>query len=155
MQNNIPNVPRDQRIWNALAMVGFIAVFAAAFFYVVESWNVRELENLGWFDIFVIALAAQRLTRLVTNDKISGFVREWFLDSDGNGGYDKPRGGFRRLMAELIECVWCTSMWAGLFALVFYLVGPIGKFGVLLLAISTLAMIGYNCSLALANLGSK
>jgi len=148
-------VPRDQRMWNALAMLGFIALFFAAFIWVVRSYNVGELISLGWFDLIVIALAAQRLTRLVTNDKISAFVREYFQDPDGDGGFAKPEKGFRRLMCEFIECVWCTSIWAALFSLVFYLFGPIGKFGVLLLAISAIAMIGYNFSQALARLAHK
>lgn len=148
-------VPRDQRIWNTVAMICFIAIFFLAFYYVTTSYNIAELEGLGWFDLIMIGLAAQRLTRLVSNDKIFAFVRDWFLDEGPDGTQVKPEGGFRRLIAELIECVWCTSMWAALFSVVFYLVGPIGKLGVFLLAVSSIAMICYNGSLALSRIGSS
>ena len=149
------HVPHDQKRWNALAMVGFIAIFLAAFFFVAQNWGTGIIENLGVFDVVLIALAAQRLTRLASHDKISGFVREWFLDSGDGEELVKPPSGFRRLMAELIECIWCTSMWAALFSLVFYLSGPIGKFAVIMLAVSSVAMLTYNCSLALSRLGDK
>jgi len=146
-------VPRHQAVWNTLAMIGFIALFVAAFYYVSQEWGVGRITQLGFLDIILIGLAAQRLTRLATNDKIFAFVREWFFD-EGSEGPVKPDGGIRRLIAELIECVWCTSMWAALVALFLFLIGPIGEFAIMLLAISSLAMIGYNLSLCLARVGN-
>lgn len=144
--------PSGQSAWNALAMILFIALYVGAFFIVVQWRGVGTILSLDWLDIILVGLAAQRLTRLATNDKIFAFVREWFFDTR-SGELVKPESGFRRLMAELIECVWCTSMWAALAALLMYLLGPIGQFGVLVLAISSIAMISYNCSHALSRLG--
>lgn len=51
----------------------------------------------------IAALATARLTRLVTDDRITQAPRLWLLtriDPEGLAGY-------------LIHCTWCVSIWAG------------------------------------------
>lgn len=149
-------LPNDQRVWNTAAMIGFIALFIVGFFVGVRWWGEDVFFTLGWIDIILIALATHRLTRLVTNDKIFAFVREWFMDpGQDENTWVKPAGGVRRLMAELIECVWCTSMWAALVALSFYLIGAVGKFAIMMLAVSSLGMILYHLSGALSRISAR
>ena len=54
----------------------------------------------------VLAAAAARLTRLVTEDEITRPAREMVIDWSERGG------PWRQKMAYLVDCQWCTSIWA-------------------------------------------
>lgn len=142
------HTPKDQAAWNALAMVAFIVAFLGTVL-IIGPWNLRELYQLDFFDLTVLGLATLRVIRLITFDKIFGFVRQWFLD-ERDGAWHKPHGGFRRLIAELIECIWCTGLWAALAVTALYLVFPLGRFFVIILAVSALGTVLQNVSKALA-----
>jgi hypothetical protein len=142
------HTPKDQAAWNALAMLAFIIVFLGSVL-AVGPWNLRELYHLAFFDLTILGLATLRIIRLITFDKIFGFIRQWFLD-EKDGTWHKPAGGFRRLMAELIECIWCTGLWAALAVTVLYLLFPLGRFFVLVLAVAALGTLLQNVSKALA-----
>lgn len=143
--------PKDQGLWNALAMFAFLAVFVAAFDWALGGFgrHAQALYGITAFDLSLMALATFRLIRLVTYDKIFAFVRDAFMD-ERDGALVKPKGGFRRLIAELIECMWCTGLWAALFVGVVYLVSPLGFFFVLILAIAALGSFLQNVSKAVA-----
>ena len=57
-------------------------------------------DSIGGF--VLDSLAAYRLTRLVTTDRISEPVRDWLVDH--------PRWGF---VGEGVECDWCVGVWVG------------------------------------------
>jgi hypothetical protein len=85
------------------------------------------------FSFFILALAAHRLTRLVTTDTIFSPLREkiWnkFPPDRVNLGY-------------LITCDWCTSIWVSTILISSYLLIPYPTLVVsLVLAISTI--VGY------------
>jgi hypothetical protein len=85
------------------------------------------------FTFFILALAAHRLTRLVTTDTIFSPLREkiWnkFPPDRVNLGY-------------LITCDWCTSIWVSAILISSYLLIPYPTLVVsLVLAISTI--VGY------------
>jgi hypothetical protein len=142
------HTPKDQAAWNALAMLAFIIAFLGTVL-IIGPWNLRELYRLDFFDLVILGLATLRIIRLVTFDKIFGFVRQWFLD-ERDAAWHKPQGGFRRLMAELIECIWCTGLWAALAVTTLYLVFPLGRFFVLILAVAALGTMLQNVSKTLA-----
>ena len=124
--------------WNGAAAIVFVVIALFAF-AILEGWGVLgDLYQLDSLDLTVIALAAFRLTHLFTFDKIFNFVRGWFMDRV-DGVEKKPAPGFRRLMCELLECIWCTSVWAGLIALFLYVISPLGRFAVLILAVAGIA----------------
>jgi hypothetical protein len=50
-------------------------------------------------------LAAARVTRLLTKDAITDFVREW--------AYRRSRGG-DTLLTYFVQCPWCIGMWVAL-----------------------------------------
>lgn len=131
-------LPRDQHAWNAFLFILFpIAVLAC--FWLLQSWKSdRALWTLGTFDIVILALATFRLTRLVVSDKIFSFFRIAFTDTLQDGTEIKPPRGFRRAIAELTECIWCTGIWAVLPITVLYVSAPAGRFFVMLLAIASL-----------------
>lgn len=148
-------MPRDQKMWNAVFTAFFVLLFAF-FFWVLTS----GLEEFKWlyfistFDILVISLASFRLSRFIMHDKITIFVREWFLDVREGGNLVKPAGGVRRTVAELIECHWCTGLWAALFVSVLYFAANVGEFFVILLAVAAIGSFLQNLSHMIARIGN-
>ena len=74
---------------------------------------------------------------LITYDKIFNVVRDPLMDGTGGGAKKAPRG-WRRLTSELLECIWCTGMWSGLFAVTIYFLGMWGSLAIIVLAVAGL-----------------
>lgn len=145
------HVPKDQALWNALASLAFVALLLVVFSVITKGgWHVRALYHLGAFDFAVMGLATFRLIRLVSYDKIFSFVREFFLHHTGKT-WVKADGGFKRLMSELIECMWCTGLWSALFVVALYLGSSLGMFFVYILAIASIGSFLQNISKAIAH----
>jgi len=130
---------RQAYIWNAIATIMFLVLAFFSFQYVARSVGFAALGNIRALEVFVMALATYRVVRLMTYDKILVFIRDWFLDVailDGIVVRTKPAWGFRREVAELLECAWCTGVWAASFVVFIYLLSDIGRVAVIVLAVS-------------------
>lgn len=131
-------VPKDQSFWNFIAILAFGVVFLLLAAFLLGGhrggWFLFKIDLL---DIFIISFATFRLIRLVTFDKIVAFMRNWFMD-EREGILHKPHGGIRLLIAELVECIWCTGLWAALFATWAYFIHPVGTLFVIVLAVASL-----------------
>lgn len=67
-------------------------------------------------DLVLIALATQRLSRLVSKDRVTSALRAPFTAYEGEGGpgevEERPRGrGLRRAVGELLVCPFCLAQW--------------------------------------------
>ena len=67
-------------------------------------------------DLVLFALATQKLSRLITKDKVTAALRAPFTEVEGKGGAgeleERPRGrGLRRAIGELITCPFCLGTW--------------------------------------------
>lgn len=72
--------------------------------------------------LLVYGLAVARLTRLVVADTITEGPREKVIALLTDA---KALGPVRWMLIDLLDCVWCASMWvAGVMALLLYLFGP-------------------------------
>jgi hypothetical protein len=65
----------------------------------------------------LLAVAAFRLSRIITKDKVTGFVRapftEFVEEGDGPEVNEAPRGdGLRYAIGELLTCPFCFTQWA-------------------------------------------
>ena len=134
---HMQEMSKDQGLWNFIFGVVFLGL-ALLFF----AWISRGSQYFQWlylvdvFDLVVIALATFRLVRLVTFDKIFASVRHMFLVRQADGSYTKPDGGPRRTVAELMECLWCTGIWAALCATTLYFISDFGRFLTIILAVA-------------------
>lgn len=76
----------------------------------------RELERPGALDVGLAALATQKVSRLITKDKVTSFIRAPFTHYQEPSGHgelaEEPRGeGMRYALGELLVCPYCISQW--------------------------------------------
>ena len=74
-------------------------------------------EHVHAGDVALIGAASFRLSRLISKQKVTSFVRAPFTELEGKGGpaelEEHPRGsGLRRAMGELLVCPYCLGLWA-------------------------------------------
>lgn len=133
----------DQNFWNFV----FSAFFAVLLFVSIYSFYQKYggvPSVISVFDMVLISLAIFRITRLFVYDKITQFLRDFFMQERevaGEGGlaYIERRpykGGPLRTVSDLLACPWCTGMWASLFVVYFYYTIPFAWYIILILAIA-------------------
>jgi hypothetical protein len=89
-----------------------VAVYTAA-----HVRSGRKLpQRLPAGDFLLMALATQKLARLITKDRVTGFVRSPFTRYTGEAGpsevSEEPRGeGLQRAIGELLVCPYCIGQW--------------------------------------------
>jgi hypothetical protein len=76
----------------------------------------RLPEQLATKDILVLGVATHKLSRLLTKDSVTSFIRAPFVHLEDKSGTnsvtEKPRGsGLRRSIGELVSCPECTGQW--------------------------------------------
>jgi hypothetical protein len=68
-------------------------------------------------DVVLIGTASHKLSRLISKDKITAFLRAPFTEYEGKGGpaevEERARGeGVRKTIGELLICPYCLGLWA-------------------------------------------
>jgi hypothetical protein len=77
----------------------------------------RELpERFSAADIAMLGIATHKLSRLITRDKVTAFVRAPFTEYQGPAGHgeqdERAVGeGFRLAIGELLVCPYCIAQW--------------------------------------------
>lgn len=69
------------------------------------------------WDVALTAVATFRLSRLLTKSTVTSPLRAPFTTYDGHQGpaelSERPRGGDRKTLGELVTCPFCMSVWVG------------------------------------------
>jgi len=73
-------------------------------------------QRIDPLDIVTVGIATHKLSRLITKDKVTAFLRSPFVRFQKPSGQgeveEEPRGdGFRYAMGELLVCPYCVSQW--------------------------------------------
>src|SRR4051794_8924355 len=93
--------------------LGSYAILTASFNAVLAGALLarhRDLpKRIGFRDLLLLAVATQRLSRLVAKDKVTSAIRAPFVQYEEDAGpgevSESPRGdGMRRAIGELISC---------------------------------------------------
>jgi hypothetical protein len=77
----------------------------------------RLPERISAQDMMLIGTASHKLSRLVSKDKVTSFVRAPFTEYQGRGGpaevEERSRDGeVRGALGELLICPYCLGLWA-------------------------------------------
>ena len=105
---------------------GSVAGLAVAF----RRAGRRLPERVPAGDIGLLAIATYKLSRLISKDKVTGFLRAPFTRYKGESErpgevVEEPRGsGLRRAIGELLVCPYCLAQWVGTGLMALYLFSP-------------------------------
>lgn len=99
---------------------------------------------MNFLTLFILGLATWRLSALLSKEAGPFHIFEKLRelagiqhDADGNVLMIPSK-----FFAELLSCVWCTSVWVGAFWAIFWMILPVVSLYVaLLFALSTIAII--------------
>jgi hypothetical protein len=141
-------IEQEQHFWNGIALIVYAALCALSV-WLVARYGTLDPAAIGFLDLVLLGLAAFRLIHLLTYDKIFDVVRAAFMDRKGARLKNAERG-WRRLMCEFMQCIWCTGMWSGLLVVTVYFLGSWGRFAVIVLAVAGLGSLLQIVSKALA-----
>ncbi len=141
-------IEQEQHFWGGVALVVFVALCVVSVWLIARFGRFAPAE-LSFLDLAVLGLAAFRLIHLLTYDKIFDGVRAAFMDRSGARLKTAERG-WRRLMCEFLNCIWCTGMWSGLIVVTVYFLGPWGRYAAIMLAVAGLGSLLQVVSKALA-----
>ena len=94
-------------------------VFAAGFGAAVgAAYRKRGSlpESYSALDILTTGIAAHKISRLITKDKVTAFIRAPFVTYQEPAGHgeveEEPRGdGLRYAVGELLVCPYCVGQW--------------------------------------------
>ncbi len=110
--------PRERPPFAAYATFAIAFHGAMAGAVAVAKRSGRDLpEHVHAGDVALIGAASFRLSRLISKQKVTSFVRAPFTELEGKGGpaelEEHPRGsGLRRAVGELLVCPYCLGLWA-------------------------------------------
>ena len=141
-------IEQEQHFWNGIALIVY-AVLCALSVWLDARYGTLDPAAVGFLDVALLGLAAFRLIHLLTYDKIFDVVRAAFMDRKGARLKNAERG-WRRLMCEFMQCIWCTGMWSALIVVTVYFLGTWGRFAVIVLAVAGLGSLLQIVSKALA-----
>jgi Protein of unknown function (DUF1360) len=92
----------------------FNGAFGAALAAAGRSGRLPARVEAG--DVVLVGVASHKLSRVITKDKITSFLRAPFTEYQAPGGpgevEERPRGsGARRAVGELLICPYCLGLW--------------------------------------------
>jgi hypothetical protein len=95
----------------AVLMTAFAGGLAAA--GVLARALDRDPYEHTTLDLAALALATFKAARTLSNDEVTSFLREPFVEGRAHEGGEDPRetGGMRQAIGELVTCSRCIGTW--------------------------------------------
>lgn len=95
--------------WHIILFIFYPILYLVLNEYIFKTnLNISTISN---FDLLILVFAIFRLVRLFVYDDITDFVRDFLA---------KWKNWLSKSLSELINCPWCTWIWATLITLVLY-----------------------------------
>ena len=127
--SNSENLTGQQKFWNFMATLIYILLI------VLLGYGLKHkginIEQIRIWEVFLLALASYRLTRILVFDKIFKFFRDFFRS--------KSKVYVFYVVKEILGCPWCAGIWVALFNVAIYFLLPYGKLFIYLLAVAGIA----------------
>jgi Protein of unknown function (DUF1360) len=122
--------PGESKPLGGYAVLTLVFNSAVASYALALARSRRSLpERIPPSDIVLLGLGTFKLSRLITKDKVTSFLRSPFTRYEQSGGprevEERPRGeGVRHAVGELLTCPYCMGQWVGTALLAAYLYRP-------------------------------
>ena len=103
----------------SLITITYLTLFAVLAVLVRRSKAAEEKPS--GVDIALIGLATYRLSRLISYDRVTQYLRLPFIETGKGaenieGTREEPKGtGLRLAIGQLLTCTYCSSVWAAMF----------------------------------------
>ncbi|MDG9719867.1 DUF1360 domain-containing protein [Streptomyces sp. DH24] len=119
----MPDQQHDNQYDDAEAPLKGYAALAGTFvagaaLFTVTAWRrgLRLPDQVPPWDVALLGTATFKASRLLSRDKVTGFLRAPFTrrvgEGAGNEVTDEPRGSeARRAVGDLVTCPFCASVW--------------------------------------------
>ena len=127
---------KEHRFWNAVGLLLFVGLCGISFALIFSCGDLG-VDRVGLLDLALLGLATFRLIHLISYDRVLDFARVVVMDSEGSRLKAADRG-WRRVVCELMECLWCAGLWSALIVVTAYAMGNWGRLGTLLMAVAGL-----------------
>jgi hypothetical protein len=106
--------PRPHGPYAALASIYFGGCALTLLTYRKRHHELPE--SFSAADIALLGIATHKLSRLITRDKVTAFLRAPFTEFQGSAGHgeqdERAVGeGFRLAVGELLVCPYCIAQW--------------------------------------------
>lgn len=117
--------------WNTALSIFFAFLVIASIAYLSDTGRIYY--DIPTRDLILIALAIFRLIRLFTYDKITQFIRDWFVGAAPDT--------LRHTLGVLINCPWCIGLWFSWIIITFYFASIYSWPVILILSLSAAASV--------------
>jgi hypothetical protein len=109
-----PNKQQPLRPYATLA--GIYAGGSALTLMALRKRRHELPEHFSAADIAMLGVATHKLSRLITRDKVTAFIRAPFTEYQGPAGHGEQDeravgDGFRLAVGELLVCPYCIAQW--------------------------------------------
>jgi hypothetical protein len=103
-----------------LTLVGLFNGLFAGFLLLMKQARRSLPEQVHAGDIVLLGIATYKLSRLISKDKVTSFLRapfsEFEEDTSSSEVNEKPRGtGMQYALGELLTCPFCIGQWVAAF----------------------------------------
>jgi hypothetical protein len=72
----------------------------------------RDARSLSTLDLVTLSAATFKVSRTISRDKVTSFLREPFVEGEAYDGDEEPAGeGLQRALGELVTCTRCVGTW--------------------------------------------
>ncbi len=104
----------DSQLPTNAALIGIFNALLALFLFFRGRSPARQEPTTG--DLFLLGLATQKASRVLTRAKVTHPLRAPFTEVEGSAGAgeldERPRGtGLRKSIGQLLTCPYCLGMW--------------------------------------------
>ncbi|KKT88582.1 MAG: hypothetical protein UW95_C0023G0011 [Parcubacteria group bacterium GW2011_GWC1_45_14] len=113
--------------------ISMLAYGALVFIAISILYSLGKIgTKIPSFDLVILGLATFRLTHLFVYDMVTDYIRDYF------GKFERGAG---KTLSELLNCPWCTGVWAALFIGFFYLLTPLAFYPIFFVALAGIGSI--------------
>lgn len=106
----------EQPLGPYLALAGIFNASFAAFLLALKQADRPLPERLSARDVALLGVATFKLSRLISRDQVTAFLRAPFVTYKGPAAAseveEEPRGeGWQRALGNLLTCPYCVAQW--------------------------------------------
>ena len=135
-------IEQEQHFWNGIALIVYAVLCALSVWLVARYGTLDPAASASSISCCSGLPPSAHPPPDLRQDLRHGARR---LHGPQRRAAENAERGWRRLMCEFMQCIWCTGMWSGLIVVTVYFLGTWGRFAVIVLAVAGLGSLLQSC----------